>query len=131
MSIYLNTEPSIDPNGVKHWTFDLGAGNVLDVVERPEYRRVSPLAVFRLSLSHCNGKRSHSFARNQTSAQQLARYIERDVAEGARDAGYQIITRAIHKRGVRQALALEALAKRGFSLTPKQRQRAELLDAAA
>ena len=30
-----------------------------------------------------------------------------------------------------QERALEALAKRGFSLTPKQRQRAELLDAAA
>lgn len=56
-----------------------------------------------------------------------SRFVARDRRECRIDASYQIIIRAMHCRGDRQALALAELHRRGLYLTADQRRQARLL----
>jgi hypothetical protein len=125
MSILLDGAPSVDGSSVKRWTFTLGTDERLLVFERPDKYVTEDTGRFRLTVQRYDG--SHvgtSFADSKAHAIQLARYIERDVKKGTNDPAWQIITRAISERGVRQALALEALKKRGLYLSDEQKKQA-------
>ena len=60
-------------------------------------------------------------------AEQLARFIARDLAEGLHDPAYQIIIRATWERGERQEIALRHLKERGLWLTEDQKRQAGIL----
>lgn len=53
-------------------------------------------------------------------------FIEHDVTEIRDDPSFAIIIRSIHERGIRQALALAELRRRGLWLSHSQERQAGL-----
>ena len=127
MTTFLDDPASIDGAGTKRWTYHVDGGLVLHVFERQRDYLSKGEARFRLRLSTWTGTVvGNSWETTKVKAAQLARWIERDAREGATDEAYHIIIRAIHEHGIRQALALDALVRRGLYLSLEQRQQAQV-----
>jgi len=119
MALRLNKTPSLWMAwGVKRWTYDLDANNVLHVFDRPAAVRPSPDSPrFMLRLEKRDGTHvGTDFRKSRIGAEQHARHIHHDVCDISEDPSFAIIIRAKYEPGIRGVLANHEVTRRGLWL---------------